>query len=51
MIGTLIAAPNGGISATVIVRAIGPSLSSFGIPGPLPDPTLDLVNANGVVLG
>jgi hypothetical protein len=32
------------------VRAIGPSLSNFGIAGALQDPTLDLVNSNGVVL-
>ena len=34
----------------MIVRAIGPSLSNFGIAGALQDPTLDLVNSNGVVL-
>ena len=34
----------------VVVRAIGPSLSNFGISGALPDPTLVLKNANGVTL-
>jgi hypothetical protein len=50
MIGGLIVGPNGGASATVVVRAIGPSLSNFGIAGALQDPTLDLVNWAGVVL-
>ena len=50
MIGGLIVGPNGGASATVVVRAIGPSLSNFGVAGALQDPTLDLVNSAGVVL-
>ena len=29
-------------SKNVIIRAIGPTLSQFGVPGPLPDPTLEL---------
>lgn len=40
---------NGG-SDTIIVRAIGPSLTGAGIANPLPDPTLDLYDANGVVI-
>jgi hypothetical protein len=35
----------------VVVRAVGPSLANFGIGGALQDPTLDLVNSNGVVIG
>lgn len=50
MIGGLIVGPTGGATATVVVRAIGPSLSNFGIAGALQDPTLDLVNANGASL-
>ena len=50
MIGGLIVGPNGGATTRVVVRAIGPSLSNFGITGALQDPTLDLVNANGVTL-
>jgi len=50
MIGGLIVGPAGGASAKVVVRAMGPSLESFGIAGALQDPTLDLVNSNGVVL-
>jgi PKD domain len=50
MIGGLIIGPPGGGSATVAVRAIGPSLSNIGISGALQDPTLDLVNSDGVVI-
>jgi len=50
MIGGLIVGPVGGASAKVVVRAIGPTLTNFGIAGALQDPTLDLVNSNGVVL-
>ena len=35
----------------VVVRAIGPSLSKSGIVHPLPDPTLDVRNANGDSIG
>jgi subtilisin-like proprotein convertase family protein/uncharacterized protein YegL len=34
----------------VIVRALGPSLSNFGVQGALPDPTLELRNGNGAVI-
>jgi hypothetical protein len=37
-------------SAAVIVRAIGPSLISSGVAGPLQDPTLQLHDANGVLI-
>jgi hypothetical protein len=47
MIGGFIA---GNGVTKVIVRAIGPTLSNFGISGALQDPTLDLVNSNGVVI-
>jgi hypothetical protein len=32
------------------VRALGPSLSQFGIANPLADPTLELYNSQGVLL-
>ena len=32
------------------MRAIGPSLTAFGIPSPLPDPVLTLKDSNGVTL-
>ena len=50
MIGGFIIGNSGGGGATVVVRAIGPVLGNFGIVGALQDPTLDLVDANGVVL-
>jgi hypothetical protein len=34
----------------VIIRAIGPSLSAFGVKGALSDPTLELHNGNGTLL-
>ena len=34
----------------LLVRAIGPSLTAFGIPSPLPDPVLTLKDSNGVTL-
>ncbi|MEO5753769.1 MAG: SGNH/GDSL hydrolase family protein [Chthoniobacterales bacterium] len=40
---------NGG-SATVVVRAIGPSLAGVEVSNPLADPTLDLYDANGAII-
>jgi hypothetical protein len=37
-------------SKRVLVRAIGPSLAAFGIPGTLADPILELHDANGALL-
>src|SRR5437764_14952154 len=34
----------------VAIRGIGPSLGQFGISHPLPDPSLELRDANGVML-
>jgi plastocyanin len=50
MIGGFIV--GGGGSATVVVRAIGPSLSNppFNLSGVLQDPTLSLFDANGVII-
>ncbi len=45
--GFVVAGPD---SENVIVRAIGPSLASFGIADAMLDPTLDLYNSNGVTL-
>jgi T5SS/PEP-CTERM-associated repeat protein len=50
MIGGLIVGPPNGANATMVVRAIGPTLGNFGISGALQDPTLDLVNSDGVVI-
>ena len=43
----------GGLSpapATVIIRGIGPTLTQFGVPGALGDPTLTLFDGNGTVM-
>jgi hypothetical protein len=45
--GFVVAGPD---SENVIVRAIGPSLSNFGITDAMLDPTLDLYNSNGVTI-
>jgi hypothetical protein len=34
----------------VIVRALGPSLTAFGVPGALADPTLELHDGNGTII-
>ena len=35
---------------SVIIRAIGPELSQYGVPNPLANPTLELHNANGALI-
>jgi len=37
-------------SATIVVRAIGPSLTSYGVSGVLSDPTLDIYDSTGSVI-
>ena len=51
MIGGFIVGAGGGGSANVIVRAIGPSLSSVGVSNALTDPTLELHNGSGTTIG
>jgi hypothetical protein len=41
---------NNNTATNMVVRALGPSLSSFGLSNPLADPTLELHNANGTVM-
>jgi len=41
---------NNGGNDRVVVRGLGPSLSSFGISNPLQDPTLELRDRNGVLI-
>jgi len=50
MIAGLIVGPANGTNATVLARALGPSLTDLGVPGALADPTIDLVNSNGTVI-
>src|SRR5437868_921416 len=49
MIGGFVLTPGDGVRQ-VLIRALGPSLASFGIPDPLPDPTLSLFNGNGALI-
>jgi hypothetical protein len=42
---------NGGASVRVLIRAIGPSLEAFGVPNALADPTVELHNINGDIIG
>jgi hypothetical protein len=41
---------NNGGNDRIVIRGLGPSLSSFGISNPLQDPTLELRNENGALL-
>jgi uncharacterized delta-60 repeat protein len=50
MIAGLIVSPSNGTSTNVLVRALGPTLGDFGVPGFLANPTLDLVNSSGTVI-
>ena len=48
--GLIVGGPNTDGKATVLVRALGPSLSSSGIQGALLDPVLELHDGNGATL-
>ena len=37
-------------SATVVVRALGPSLAAYGVSGVLSDPTLTIYDSSGSVI-
>ena len=50
MIGGLIVTGNTTGSARVIIRAIGPALTNFGVTGALSDPVLQLHDGNGAVM-
>ena len=50
MIAGLIVGPGNGTSLKILARALGPTLGDLGVPGVLADPTLDLVNSNGMVI-
>ncbi len=50
MIGGFIIGPPSDGSTAVVVRAIGPSLTNFGVNGALPDPTVELHDGNGATL-
>ena len=42
---------NGDAGESVVVRAIGPDLIAMGVPGALSDPTLELRDASGTLMG
>lgn len=50
MIGGVIVGSNTGMTARVVVRAIGPSLIDLGVAGALQDPRLELFDGNGVMI-
>jgi hypothetical protein len=39
-----------GVTDTVVIRAIGPSLADQEVANPLQDPTLDLYNSDGALI-
>jgi hypothetical protein len=41
---------NGNIDDRIVVRGIGPSLTPFGVPNALANPTLELRDSNGALL-
>jgi PKD repeat protein len=47
LIGGFFAGPQTAAVTKMVFRAIGPSLSAFGVPQPLQDPTIELRNGNG----
>jgi PKD domain len=47
LIGGFVAGPQTAAVTGVVFRAIGPSLSNFGVPGAIQDPMLELHNGNG----
>jgi hypothetical protein len=47
LIGGFIDGPNDRSSANMVIRALGPSLTGFGVPGTLQNPTLELHDQNG----
>lgn len=50
LIAGFIVGGNGPVGTSVVLRALGPSLVSFGITNPLPDPVLELRDASGTLL-
>jgi sugar lactone lactonase YvrE len=50
LIGGFIIGGNGPVGTTVVIRAIGPSLSAFGITDALADPILEVHDASGAII-
>lgn len=47
--GIVVSAPTG-VTKRLLIRAVGPSLSKFGVPDALPQTTVSLLNQGGIVL-
>jgi hypothetical protein len=50
LIGGFYAGPQTAAVTGVVFRAIGPSLSKFGVPQPMQDPTIEIHNRDGAVI-
>jgi sugar lactone lactonase YvrE len=50
LIAGFVVGGTGPVGTKILVRALGPSLSSFGISNPLPDPVLELHDASGALI-
>ena len=50
LIAGFVVGGSGPVGTKILIRALGPSLSAFGIPNPLPDPVLELRDASGTLL-
>jgi hypothetical protein len=50
LIGGFISGPIGRMPIKVLIRALGPSLTAFGVAGALQDPLLELHDANGTLV-
>jgi hypothetical protein len=50
MIGGFFAGPQTSAVTGVVFRAIGPSLSNFGVPQPVQDPMLEIYNRDGTLI-
>jgi len=51
LIGGFFAGPQTAAVTGVVFRAIGPSLSKFGVPQPMQDPTIEIHNRDGTLIG
>jgi sugar lactone lactonase YvrE len=50
LIAGFVVGGNGPVGTSVLVRALGPSLSAFGISNPLPNPVIELRDASGTLI-
>jgi hypothetical protein len=50
LIGGFIVGGNGMVNGVVLIRALGPTLTGYGVAGALQDPTLQLLNSSGGVI-